>query len=71
MKRIDNIMLYSYEAEVSFTDGTACSFICEPDHDVSEAEVSEWMLDNGIHPYDIENHAYRFVNHFNLESLNS
>lgn len=68
-KIIVNIKFCQYEAEIFFTDGTMISFEWEPDYDVSECEIVEWMTERGIAPESIEMYAYKFPEMFNLQSL--
>lgn len=68
-KIIENIKFWKYEAEIKFTDNSQISFIWEPDYDVSETEIVEWMTKNNIDPASIENYAYKFPDNFSLEML--
>ena len=66
-KIIENVKFWKYEAEITFTDKSQISFVWEPNYDVSESEIEEWMTEQNIAPESIEQYAYQFPNNFNLE----
>ena len=68
-KIIENIQYFQYEAEITFTDGSSISFVWEPNYDVSEEEIVEWMTEQNIAPESIEMYAHRFPDFYNLELL--
>ena len=68
-KIIENIQYFQYEAEITFTDNSSISFVWEPNYDVSEEEIVEWMTEQDIAPESIEMYAHRFPDFYNLEAL--
>ena len=61
-KIIENVKFWKYEAEITFTDKSQISFVWEPNYDVSESEIEEWMTEQNIAPESIEQYAYQFPN---------